>query len=92
MWPGARFSKVPKIFGCISGDNSLCIFKAKASRGTKLSHFNFPFFKRNEKNSFPESTDRRFTIGYSGPKSPWDFRGTGHRGPPLESPDTFRLT
>jgi len=20
MWPGARFSKVPKIFGCISGD------------------------------------------------------------------------
>ena len=37
--PGARFSKVPKRFGGISGD--LIIFKVKASRGTKLcSYFN----------------------------------------------------
>ena len=31
--PGACFSKVPKLFG---RHNSLCIFKTKASRGTKL--------------------------------------------------------
>ena len=37
-YPGARFSKVPKLFGW----QSLCIFKTKASRGTKLcSSFNF---------------------------------------------------
>ena len=40
--PGAQFSKVPRFFGRISGDNSLCIFKTKASRGTKLgSYFDF---------------------------------------------------
>ena len=38
--PGARFSKVPKLFGRVSG--VLCIFKTKASRGTKLcSYLNF---------------------------------------------------
>ena len=38
----ARFSKVPKLFGRISGDNSLCIFNLKASWDTKLfSYFNF---------------------------------------------------
>ena len=38
----ARFSKVPKPFGRISGDNSLCIFNLKASWDTKLfSYFNF---------------------------------------------------
>ena len=39
LGPGARFSKVPKLFGRISGDNSLCIFKTKASRGTKLCNY-----------------------------------------------------
>ena len=34
--PGACFSKVPKLFG---RHNSLCIFKTKASRGTKLYGF-----------------------------------------------------
>ena len=43
--PGARFSKVPKLFGRISGYISLCIFRAKASRGTKLCiYFNFDSF------------------------------------------------
>ena len=38
--PGARFSKVPKLFGW---HNSLCILKAKAFQDTKLySYFNFP--------------------------------------------------
>ena len=37
--PGACFSKVPKLFG---RHNSLCIFKTKAPRGTKLcSYFYF---------------------------------------------------
>ena len=36
---GARFSKVPNLFGL---HNSLCIFKTKVSRVTKLcSYFNF---------------------------------------------------
>ena len=41
--PGAHFSTVPKLFGRISwGQNSLCIFKKKASRATILgSYFNF---------------------------------------------------
>ena len=39
---GARFSKVPRLFGRNSGDIILCIFKTKASRGTKLcSYFDF---------------------------------------------------
>jgi len=48
---GARFSKAPKLFGRNSGDNSLSIFKAKVSRGTKLcSHFIFiPFTIWKEK-------------------------------------------
>ena len=43
--PGVRFSKVPRLFGHISGEIillSLCIFKTKESRRTKLSsYFNF---------------------------------------------------
>ena len=40
---GARFSKVPKVFGHVLGDNSLCLFKPKASRDTlQLSLFWFP--------------------------------------------------
>ena len=40
--PGARFSKVPRFFGRTPGDNFLCIFKTRASRGTKLGgYFNF---------------------------------------------------
>ena len=40
--PGARFAKVPTLFGRISGDSFLCIFKAKASRSTRLgTYFNF---------------------------------------------------
>ena len=39
FWPGARFSKVPKLFGRISGDNFLCTSKPRASRGTKVYNY-----------------------------------------------------
>ena len=52
--PGARFSKVPKLFGRISGDNFLRIFKTNASRGTKLSSYCNFYSLYNIKTSFTE--------------------------------------
>ena len=48
--PGARFSKVPTLFGWHS---SLCIFKAKASRNTKICTY-FNFYSLYEKTNFIE--------------------------------------
>ena len=59
--------------------SSLCIFKTKASQGTKLcSYFNFSPFTTYEKTSFTEWASRSFRNGFPGPKSSRDFRETGH--------------
>ena len=74
--PGARFSKVPKLFGW---HNSLCIFKTKVFRDMKLcSYFNLYSLYNiwNEKISFTEWAGRSFTNDFSGPKSSRDFRET----------------
>ena len=55
------FSKVPTLFGRLSGDIVLCIFKAKASRNTKLcTYFNFyPVYKRMKR---PTLQNRRVAV------------------------------
>ena len=73
--PGARFSKVPKLLGRISGDIS--------SKGRRLEARNFAvilifiLFTTYEKTSFTEWADRGFTNGFSGSKSFRDSRETG---------------
>ena len=45
--PWTHLSKVPKLFGRITGDNFLCLFKTKASWGKKLcSYFRFSLQQR----------------------------------------------
>ena len=67
--PGAHFSKVPKRFGRISGDNYLCIFKTKASRGTKLcSHFNLYFLYNLSKDQLYRISGSEFYEWLFGPE------------------------
>jgi len=76
----ARFLESPETFRAHFGwHNSLCVFKTKASWGTKLcSYFNFySLYKYYEKVSFTEWAGRSFTNGFSGPKSLQDFREMG---------------
>ena len=79
--PGARFSKVPKCFGCISGDIILFV----SLKQTRLEARNFEVififipFATYEKTSFTEKANRSFMNGFSGPKSFRDFRETGAR-------------
>ena len=64
--PGACFSKVPKLFG---RHNSLCIFKMKASRGTKLcSYFYFYSLCNIWKDQLYRISRSYFTNGFSFPK------------------------
>ena len=77
--PGACFSKVPKLFGRISGDIILFV----SSKRRRLEARNFAVilifipFTTYEKTSFTEKAGRSFTNGFSGPKSSRDFRETG---------------
>ena len=77
--PGACFSKVPKLFGRISGDIILFV----SSKRRRLEARNlaviliFIPFTTYEKTSFTEKAGRSFTNGFSGPKSSRDFRETG---------------
>ena len=79
--PGARFSKVPKPFGRISGDLTLFV----SSKWRRLEARNFAVilivipFTTYKKTSFTELAGRSFTNGFSGPKSFRDFRETGPR-------------
>ena len=69
--PGARFSKVPKLFGRISGYIILFV----SSKRKRLEARNFVFilifipFTTYEKTGFTELAGRSFTNGFSGPKS-----------------------
>ena len=78
---GACFSKVPKLFGRISGDIILSV----SSKRRRLEARNFAVilifipFITYEKIRFTEKAGRSFTNGFSGPKSSRDFRETGPR-------------
>ena len=77
----ARFTKVPKPFGRISGDIILFV----SSKRRRLEARNFAVilifipFTTYEKTSFTELAGRSFTNGFSGSKSFRDFRETGPR-------------
>ena len=76
---GARFSKVPKLFGRISGYIILFVSSERRRLGTRNFAFILIFipFTTYEKTGFPELACRSFTNGFSGPKSFPDFRETG---------------
>ena len=81
--PGARFSKVPKLFGHISGYIILFVSSERRRLGARNFAFILIFmhFTTNEKTRFPEPVGRGFTNGFSGPKSFPDFRETGPSSP-----------
>ena len=79
MDPGACFSKVPKLFGTISG--ATIAFISSQRRGSKPSNFAillvFLILKTCKKISFSKQADCNFTTCFSGPKSSRGFRETG---------------
>ena len=79
--PGARFSKVPKLYGPFSG--ATIPFVSQEWRGFKSSNFTVIFFcvalKTCLKIGFPNQAVGNFTFGFSGPKNFRDFRETGPR-------------
>ena len=86
--PGARFSKVPKLFGRISGD--IILFVSSKRRRLEARNFAvilvFILFATYEMTSFTEQAGRSFTNGFSDAKSFRDFREKGPRPRFLESP------
>ena len=74
-----RFSKVPKLFGSISG--ATIPFISSQRRGSKPSNFAillvFLILKTCKKISFSKQADCSLTTSFSGPKSSRDFRETG---------------
>ena len=78
-YPGARFSKVPRLFGRNSGDIILFV----SSKRRRLEARNFAVilifipYTTYGQTSFTDSAGRSFTNGFSGPKSFRDFRETG---------------
>ena len=75
----ARFWKVQKIYGCISGDIILFVSsKRRRLQGRNLAVILFFIpFTTYQKTSFTEEADRSFTNGFAGPKSFRDFPETG---------------
>ena len=73
--PGAYFSKVPKLFGSISGVT--IPFISSQRRGSKPSNFVillvFLKLKTCLKINFSKQVDCSLTTGFSGPKSSRDF-------------------
>jgi len=76
---GACFSKVPKLFGPISG--ATIAFISSQLRGSKPSNFAvllvFLILKTCEKISCSKQADCSLITSFSGPKSSRDFRETG---------------
>ena len=79
--PGACFSKVPKLFGSLSG--ATIPFISSQRRGSKHSNFAilliFLILKTCKKIIFSKQADCSLTNSFSGPKSSRDFRETGPR-------------
>ena len=79
LCPGARFSKVPKLFGSVSG--ATIPFISSQRRGSKPSNFAillvFLILKTCQKVSFSKQADCSLTTSFSGPKISRDFRETG---------------
>ena len=77
--PGACFSKVPKLFGWISGD--IILFVSSKQRCLEARNFAvlliFIPFTTYENTSFTEKVSQSFMNGFSSPKSLRDFRETG---------------
>ena len=77
--PGACFSKVPKLFGTISG--ATIAFISSQRRGSKPSNFAillvFLILKTCKKISVSKQGDCNLTTSFSGPKSSRDVRETG---------------
>ena len=74
---GARLSKVPKVFGCVLRDNSLCVFKTKVSRDTKLcSYFCFYSPYNTWKDQLYRISKSEFYEWLFGPENSSGFRGT----------------
>ena len=73
--PGASFSKVPKLFGPISG--ATIAFISSQRRASKPSNFAiilvFLILKTCKKISFSKQADCSLATSFSGPKSSWDF-------------------
>ena len=77
FFPGNYFSKVLKLFGCISGDIILCVFKTKASRSMQLYSYFYSVLQHMK--------DKRYRINRSefyvwlfGPEK---FSGLSRNGP-----------
>ena len=79
METGACFSKVPKLFGPISGTTIPFIYSQR--RGSKPSNFAilliFLILKACKKIRFSKRADCSLTTSFSGPKSSRDVRETG---------------
>ena len=82
---GARFSKVPKLYGPFLGVT--IPFVSQERRGFKSSNLTviwiFVTLKTCQKDGFPKRAVASFTNGFSGPKSFRDFRETGPRAIPI---------
>ena len=76
---GARFAKVPKLFGHISG--RIILFACSKRRRLEARNFAVVLiyipFTTYEKTSFTELAGRSFTNDFSGPKCFRDFQETG---------------
>ena len=81
LGPGASISKVPKLFGLISGDIILFVYaqRRRLEAWNFAAVFSFIPFTTYEKSSFTEEAGLSFTNGSSGPKRFREFRETGHR-------------
>ena len=92
--PGARFSKVPTLFGHVSGDIILFV----SSKWRRLEARNFAVslifipFTTYEKTSFTESAGRSSRNGFSGPNGFRDFRETGPSCDMLMRPNKAETT
>ena len=79
FYSGARFSKVPKLYGPFSGVT--VPFVSQERRGFKSSNFTvlslFVPLKAFQKMGFPKQAVGSFINGFLGPKSFRDFRETG---------------
>ena len=78
--PGARFSKVPKLYGIFLGVT--IPFVSQERRGFESSNYTLLFLfvtlKACQKIGVPKQAVGSFTNGFPGPKSFRDFGETGH--------------
>ena len=79
-WPGACFTKAPKLFGPISG--ATIPFISSQRRGSKPSNFAillvFLKLKTCSNISFSKQADCSLKTGFLGPKNARDFRETAN--------------